>query len=70
MWLGLINEVSEKGTGSKLVLRTSSLNREKNSLLLLMLCYQDEKIILFVDTCILIIFFLDNEWNLLGEVTG
>ena len=31
MWLEVINEVSEKGTGSKLVLCTSSLNREKIS---------------------------------------
>ena len=35
----VINEVSEKGAGLKLVFRTSSLNREKSSMLLLMPCY-------------------------------
>ena len=49
MWLEVINEVSEKGTGLKLVLRA-----------LLMLCYLDEKVILFKDTEFLFIYFLSK----------
>ena len=58
MWLEVINEVSEKGACLKLVLRTSSLNREKSSMLLLMLCYLDENFILFADTEFLFIYFI------------
>ena len=66
MWLEVINEVSEKGAGLKLVLHTSSLNREKSSMLFLMLCYLDEKVILFVDTEFLFIYFIPNSDNFIN----
>ena len=43
MWLEVINEVSGKGTGLKLVLGTSSLNRE----------FKSRKFCAFVDALLL-----------------
>ena len=62
MWLEVVNEVSEKGTGFKACSPHVKFKSSKSSVLLSMLCYKEEKVILFVDTEFLFIYFIFKFW--------